>query len=98
MHEKEFDWFLQHPELEEEYSGEYIAIVNQVVVAHGKDFASVLEEARKHGDEPLFHKVPAADKEQIVWSSFRLDVFRHIAVEFREFDNKIVLIPRSDLT
>ena len=66
MPKKEFTWFIEHSELEEKYAGEYIAIVNDVVVAHGKDFKEVLKEAKKHGDEPLFHKVPIADKEQAV--------------------------------
>lgn len=66
MPKKEYTWFLEHPEIEEKYAGEYIAIVDDTVVAHGKDFKQVLEEAKKHGKEPLFHKVPAADKEQVV--------------------------------
>ena len=46
---KEYDWLLSHPEIETEYPGEYIAIVGEEVVAHGKDFRKVLEEAEKAG-------------------------------------------------
>ena len=66
MPKKEFTWLLEHSEIEEDYAGEYIAIVDETVVAHGKDFKKVLEEAKTHGKEPLFHKVPVADKEQAV--------------------------------
>jgi len=63
---KEHSWLLAHPELGTQYAGEYIAIVDEAVVAHGRDFKAVLDEAEKHGDEPYFHKVPPADKELIV--------------------------------
>ena len=66
MLKKQYNWFLEHPDVEEKYAGEYIAIVSNQVVAHGNDFREVLEEAKKYGEEPLFHKVPAADKEQVV--------------------------------
>lgn len=66
MLKKQYNWFLEHPDIEEKYAGEYIAIVDDQVVAHGKDFGDVLEEAKRHGEEPLFHKVPVADKEQVV--------------------------------
>ena len=63
---KEFEWLLAHPEIESQYAGEYIAIVKDAVVAYGKDFNAVLQEAERHGKEPLIHKVPVADKDLVV--------------------------------
>lgn len=63
---KEYSWFLTHPESENQYAGEYIAIVGEQIVAHGKDFAAVLQEAEQHGQSPFIHKVPAADKDVVV--------------------------------
>lgn len=64
--EKEYNWFLNHIEIEDQYAGEYIAIVDDGVVAHGKDFNAVREEAKKHGEDPLLHKVPVSGKDQVV--------------------------------
>jgi hypothetical protein len=66
MYQKENNWLLSHPEVIANYPGEYIAIVGESVVAHGKDFKKVLEEAEKAGKEPLVHKVPFIDKEVVV--------------------------------
>jgi hypothetical protein len=55
----EYNWFLNHPEIIAKYSGEYIAIIGEQVVSHGKNFKQVLEEAeKKYGKTPLIHKVP----------------------------------------
>lgn len=62
---KEYDWLLAHPEIELQYAGQYIAIVGESVVAHGEDFAAVLEKAEKYG-EPFIHKVPRADRDLVV--------------------------------
>ena len=62
---REYGWFLEHPEIEEAYAGEYIAIMDDCVVAHGRDLKEV-REAKKHRAEPLFCKVPVADRDQIV--------------------------------
>lgn len=66
MNNREFNWLLSHPEIEERYVGEYIAIVGDRIVAHGKDFKKVLEEAEKGDREPFIHKVPPLDKELVV--------------------------------
>lgn len=63
---KEFLWFVNHPEIENQYAGEYIAIVGEEIVAHGKDFQKVLEEAEKYGEKPFMHKVFSSEKELIV--------------------------------
>ncbi|HEX9731127.1 MAG TPA: DUF5678 domain-containing protein [Thermoanaerobaculia bacterium] len=65
MLRKEYGWFLDHPEIIAQYSGEYIAIVGDKVVAHGRSFKAVFEEAERHG-RPLVHKVQPTDKEVIL--------------------------------
>ena len=65
MLRREYSWFLEHPEIIAQYSGEYIAIVGEKVVAHGRNFRTVFEEAERHG-KPLVHKVQPADKEMIL--------------------------------
>ena len=61
----EYNWLMRHPDEVGRYSGEYIAVVGESIVAHGKSFKTVFSEAKKHGD-PLLHKVPPADKEMII--------------------------------
>ncbi len=63
---KELDWLLSHPETEEKYIGEYIGIVEDKIVAHGKDFRKVLAEAEQAGKAPYIHKVLPPDKEIVV--------------------------------
>ena len=63
---KELDWLLSHPETEERYAGEYIGIVGDKIVAHGKDFRKVLAEAEQAGKAPYIHKVLSPDKELVV--------------------------------
>lgn len=63
---KEFSWLVAHPELDAQYPGEYIAIVGESIVAHGEDFEKVLQEAEKHGDNPLLHKVQRLDRDLVV--------------------------------
>lgn len=65
MLSKEHEWLVSHPEVETKYIGEYIAIVGESVVSHGKDFRDVLKEAKKIG-EPWIYKVPSSDKEMVV--------------------------------
>jgi hypothetical protein len=51
---KDFQWLCEHSlEIDEKYAGEYIAIVDQKIVAHGKDFFKVMEEATKIDPRPL---------------------------------------------
>ena len=66
MSNREFNWLLSHPEIEEKYVGEYIAIVRDRIVARGKNFKEVLEKAEKVDREPFIHKVPPPDKELVV--------------------------------
>ncbi len=66
MLNKEYRWLLSHPELEIEYTGEYIGIVEDAIVAHGKDFKEVLKKSEKTGKEPFIYKVPPVDKLVVV--------------------------------
>jgi len=63
---KEYTWLLMHPEIENQYAGEYIAIIGESIVGHGKDFPKVLKEAEIYGKEPFIHKAFSSDKELIV--------------------------------
>jgi hypothetical protein len=64
---KEFNWLITHPEEAQKYPGEYIAIVEESIVAHGKDFKAVLAAAESQtGKEPFIYKVPLADREVVV--------------------------------
>ncbi len=63
---KEYTWLLLNPDVEIQYTGEYIAIIGESIVAHGKDFKEVLKEAKKHGKEPFIHKAFSSDKELVV--------------------------------
>lgn len=62
---KEHSWLLEHPEIEQSYAGEYVAIVGETVASHGTDLKVVLQAARKNG-RPVIYKVPSSDKEIIV--------------------------------
>ncbi|MBI2358803.1 MAG: hypothetical protein HYV04_07830 [Deltaproteobacteria bacterium] len=67
MYTPEFNWLIAHPEEAEKYPGEYIAIVGESIVAHGKDFKAVLVAAESQtGKEPFIYKVPPADREIVV--------------------------------
>lgn len=63
---KEYNWLLSHPEIDKKYAGEYIAIIGECVVSHGKDFKKVFKEAEKRGEKFYIHKVPHQDKELVV--------------------------------
>jgi hypothetical protein len=50
--------FGNFPRDEDKFAGEYIAVVKNEIIAHGKDPEKVFTEARKVGQKPLFTKVP----------------------------------------
>ena len=66
MKNKEYNWLLSQTNIVAKYRGEYIAIVSNSVVAHGKDLEQVLKIAEKNGKEPYIYKVPSTDKPLIV--------------------------------
>lgn len=63
---KELNWLISHPEVEQKYVGEYIAISEKGILSHSKDFNKVLKEIEKSGKKSFIHKVPPTDKELIV--------------------------------
>lgn len=64
---KEYEWWASHSsDMDDKYRGEYIAIVGEEVVAHGKNLATVLEEAEKGGRKPWIHKVPSSNRAMII--------------------------------
>ncbi|MCP4654999.1 MAG: hypothetical protein GY856_06225 [bacterium] len=66
MLSKEYNWLIEHTEIDTQYPGEYVAIVGDAVVAHGRDFEAVLDAAEKHGGNPLIHKIQPTDKDLVV--------------------------------
>jgi uncharacterized protein DUF5678 len=67
MRDIEFHWLLTHPEEIQKYPGEYLALVGESIVAHGKDFQAVLATAEAQtGQEPFIYKVPLAGREEVV--------------------------------
>ncbi|MBM3241359.1 hypothetical protein FJZ31_34190 [Candidatus Poribacteria bacterium] len=44
-------WLAEHPEICEEYIGEFIAILTEEIIAHGKNEQEVLEQADKVSDD-----------------------------------------------
>jgi hypothetical protein len=54
-------WFVTYMKECIHFKGEYIAIANRSIVAHGKNAVRVAEEARKHTTLPLLFKVPEHD-------------------------------------
>lgn len=63
---KEYSWLISHPEIESNYAGEYIAIVDDSIVAHGKNLKQVMIEAKKINNNPFIHKVFSSDKVIVV--------------------------------
>jgi len=66
MISKEHNWLINHPEIDNKYAGEYIAIVGEEIVAHGNNFKNVLTNAEKFGKNPYIHKVPYSNKALVV--------------------------------
>ena len=66
MINKQYNWLLSHPEVEVQYPGEYIGIVEDSLVAHSKDLKEVLKKSEETGKEPFIYKVPPADKLVVV--------------------------------
>lgn len=61
MREKEQIWLSAHPEINKKYRGEYIAVIGEKIVAHGKKLADVIRQAEKIEKKPLISKVPQAE-------------------------------------
>ncbi len=68
---KEYEFLVEHSsEISQKYKGEWIAVVEDKIVAHGKDFKNVAEEARKVSGCPVFDKIPEEDV--VVYASYRI--------------------------
>jgi hypothetical protein len=59
---KEYTWLLAHPEVDAQYIGEYLAIAEDSLVAHGRDLKKVLESARQMGKKPYIYKTTSSEK------------------------------------
>lgn len=60
--QKEYKWFAKNSlKISKKYRGGDIAIVGNKIVAHGKDFKKVAEQARKVSPDPVFAKIPKED-------------------------------------
>ena len=57
------DWFLDHPEEEAQYAGEFIAIAGGKIVAHGKICTEVLDEARRLGYDAVLARAHGEEAE-----------------------------------
>lgn len=51
-------WLATHPKELAKHFGQWIAVVEEKIVASGKDLKKVVEEARKFSSQPLLMKVP----------------------------------------
>ena len=59
MSTRDFEWLnAHHPQLQRKYGGQYVAVVNQRVVASGKDARSVLKKASRYSPRPHLAKIP----------------------------------------
>ena len=61
MKELESSWFAEHPEIREQYRGEYVAVSGKRVIAHGKHLRDVMNQAREVDPDPLICKVPTQE-------------------------------------
>lgn len=69
MKKIESNWLAQHPEIDQQYRGEYIAISGQRVIAHGKNLKEVMSEAQKTDPNPLISKIPSEEFSKNITSS-----------------------------
>ena len=56
--EQDLEWLCQHSEISQQYRGQYIAIVDEKVVAFGDDLEKVNELAEKFDLDPLISWTP----------------------------------------
>ena len=48
----ESSWSAEHPEIREQYRGEYVAVSGKRVIAHGKHLRDVMKQAREVDPDP----------------------------------------------
>lgn len=65
-----------YPKDEDKFAGEYIAVVRNRIIAHGKKIKNVMGKAGETSNEPLLVKVPALGWKQsmVLWQNIFLKV------------------------
>ena len=66
--------FGNYPQDEDRFAGEYIAVVEGKIVAHGKQPKEVIMKAKKISREPLLTKVPSKGWKEAMVLCLRLDL------------------------
>lgn len=61
MRGKEQIWLCSRPEVAKEYRGEYVAVIGERIVAHGRKLSEVIRQAEKIEKKPLISKVPLSE-------------------------------------
>jgi hypothetical protein len=69
-----YSYLLQHPKELNKYRGQWLALMDDKIIAHGKNFAEVIEQAKKITPNPVMHQVY---EEDIVVYLFRQSQGRH---------------------
>ncbi|MDI6735537.1 MAG: DUF5678 domain-containing protein [bacterium] len=58
MREIEHNWLAKHPEITQQYRGEYVAVIGEKIVTHGTNLDEVIDKAEKIEELPLVAKIP----------------------------------------
>lgn len=59
---KEYEFLVKSSKnISKKYKGEWIAVVEDKIVAHGKNFKEVAKKAKKISTHPVFDKIPQED-------------------------------------
>ena len=53
MRREEHRWLFDHLDIVRQFTGEWIAVLDDEIIAHGKDFQNVMDEGRKIHPNPL---------------------------------------------
>jgi hypothetical protein len=60
--DRNFEWLnARYLQIQRKYGGQYVAVVNQRIVASGKDAGSVLKKASRYSPQPHLAKIPRED-------------------------------------
>ena len=57
---KDYSWLASHPEIEEKYLGEWIAVHDGQVIAHGRDLDRIIKETSQQDPPPHISYVEEA--------------------------------------
>ena len=64
--DKNNEWLAKQADLGQKYPNEYIAVANQEIIAHSKDFKVITEVVEKSGGDVLVDRVIPSDKVMIL--------------------------------